>query len=313
MLRLSLRLANTFLLELLSATRGERDFTDALILSALVQSNSAQITGDHALQLRYGDFDSAPPASIRRPISMSGLAASLGIPFETVRRRIKRLEAAGVCEVSAEGARYAEHILTSPELRRGMQTIYELTRTFYFRLRRAGCLDLFTPPQGPVWEAEAPPLRIVFRAANDYFLRMMEHLLPRVPSLSQAFILLTVVRINTAAFPDTLLGGEGLEVEAFVADSYRKPARAAEVAALLGLPNETVRRNLLALVDDGRCQRLSAGYVVPAAVLSRPNVLIAWDANLRDLTRMFSDLGENGVLGLWDAEMTRAQATRGRG
>jgi len=311
-LRLSLRLANAFLLEVLAATRGEKDFTDALILAALVQSNSAQITGDHSLQQRYGDFASPPPASIRRPISMSGLAASLGLPFETVRRRIKRLAAAGVCEITPEGARYAETVLRSPELESAMGAIYAAARSFYFRLRRAGCLDFFASQPGPVWSGKAPPLRIVYRASNDYFLRMMEHLLPRVANLSQAFILLTVMRINTAGFPDTMHGGEGAEAEAFPPDAYRKPARAGEVAAALGLPNETVRRNLLALVEEGRCERTAAGYIVPAAVLARANVLVAWDANLRDLTRMFSDLNENGVLGLWEAEITQAHASGGR-
>ena len=237
-LRLALRIANSFLIEHLMAARGERDFADALILAALVQSNSGALAGDSTLQHRYGAFEAPPPADIRRPISMSALAASLGLPFETVRRRLKRLAAAGVCEIGPEGVRYADAMLGSAEHRRVLETIYAQTRSFYLRLRLTGYLDIFAPPKAPPWRGESPPMRIVYRAASDYFLRMMEHLLPRFTNLSRAFIVLAVVRINTAAFPDTLRGAEGLDPEAFVADSYRRPARASEVSALLGLPGE---------------------------------------------------------------------------
>ena len=301
-LRLALRIANSFLIEHLMALRGERDFTDALILAALVQSNSAPLAGDMALQQRYGAFEAPPPASIRRPISMSALAASLGLPFETVRRRLKRLAEAGVCEICPDGIRYADAMLTSSEHRLTLEAIYAQTRNFYLRLGRTGYLDLLAPSKKLAGPGGSPPLRVVYRAANDYFLRMMEHLLPRFSNLSQAFIVLAVVRVNTAAFPDTLLGGESLNPEAFVADSYRRPARTSEISALLGLPGETVRRNLVALVEDGRCQKIPRGYIVPATVLARPNVMIAWDANLRDLARLFGELGDNGVLALWDAE-----------
>ena len=302
-LRFALRASNSYLVDLLAGFRGERDFTDALILAALMQGNTAPLAGDLELQRRYGVFACPPPLSIRRPISMSALAASLGVPFETVRRRMKRLVGAGVCEIAHDGLRFTDARLLSPEHLRVLEATYARTRNFYQRLRRAGCLDLFSLPPGPRWAADEPPLRIVYRTSNIYFLRMMEHLLPRFANLSQAFIVLAVVRVNTAAFPDTLRGGEGLEPEHFVPDSYRKPARASEVAALLGVPAETARRNLAALVAGGFCQRLKDGYIVPAAVLARPNVLVAWDANLRDLSRLFGDLAETGVLALWEAEL----------
>ena len=310
-LRFALRASTSFLLDLLAAFRGERDFTDALILAALMQGNTAPLAGDLELQRRYGVFARPPPASVRRPISMSALSTSLGVPFETVRRRMKRLVGAGVCEVSQDGVRFTDDRLHSAEHLRVLEETYSRTRDFYQRLQRAGCLELFSPPEAGPWAADDPPLRIVYRSTNVYFLRMMEHLLPRFANLSQGFIVLAVVRVNTESFPDTLRGGEGLSPEHFVPDTYRKPARVSEVAALLGLPNETVRRNLMNLVEDGFCQRLSDGYLVPATVLARPNVLIAWDANLRDLARLFNDLAETGVLALWEAELPERRSVSG--
>ena len=309
-LRLALRAANVFIIEMLTACRGERAFTDALILATLVQSNGAPIAGDVALQRRYGAFATPAPEGLRRPISVNAIAVSLGLPFETVRRRTKQLIAAGVCEVVSDGIRIPQAQLTSEAHRRALEAVYVLVRSLYQRLSRAGCIEQMGLPArgGPPWTDEAPPLRIVWRLASDYMLRMMEHLLPNFDSLSRAFILLAVVRANTDGMPDALRGADGAEVEAFPADGYRRPARASAVAALLGLPHETVRRNIAALVEDGHCLRVRDGVIVPATVLARPNVLNAWGSNFRDLSRMFAELSETGVLALWDSEPEAGQS-----
>jgi DNA-binding Lrp family transcriptional regulator len=309
-LRFALRAANAFIVDMLAVCRGGRDFTDALIMTTLVQCNSAPLAGDHELQIRYAAFESPPPISVLRPISINAIATSLGLPFETVRRRTKALIVEGVCEAVPEGIRFREEALVSPEQRRMVDQTYAMARTLYQRMRRAGCIDLMELPDRPVvsWGKETAPVRIVWRAAADYALRMMEHLLPNVPSLSQGFTLLAVFRANTDELPDAIRGGEGVEVEDFVPDSFRRPARASDVAAMLGMPHETVRRHLAALLEAGRCVRVRDGVVVPAAVLARRNVLGAWGANFRYLNRMFAELAELGVLALWDGEMEAQDA-----
>lgn len=309
-LRFALRVANAFVVDMLIICRRDRDFTDALIMTTLVQSNSAPLAGDYELQRRHAAFDTPPPESAMRPISINAIATSLGLPFETVRRRTKRLIADGVCETLPEGIRFRRETLRSPEQRQMIDDTYAKVRDLYRRMKRAGCLELMELPDRRVagWSDAPPPVRIVWRAAADYALRMMEHVLPNVAGLSRAFILLAVFRMNTDDLPDGIRGGEGVEVEDFVPDSFRKPARASDVAAMLGLPHETVRRHLSALLEDGRCVRIRDGVVVPAAVLARPNVLNAWGANFRYLTRMFAELAEMGVLALWDAELEAQNA-----
>lgn len=309
-LRFALRAANSFIIDGLTAYRSGRDFTDALIMATLVQCNSAPVAADPVLQRRYATFEAVAPDSLRRAISINAIASSLGLPFETVRRRVKRLIADGACEVVPEGIRLVAGQMQSPGARAGLERSYEMVRALYLRLKRNGCFDLIElpGPTGPGWSPEAPPLRIVWRAASDYLLRMMEVLLPNFPSLSRAFIVLTVFRVNTEALPDMMRGGEGVSAEDHVPDAYRKPARASEVAALLGLPHETVRRHLGALVDEGRCVRVLDGFIVPAEVLARQNVVNAWGANFRHLSRMFAELSELGVLTLWD-ENQAAEST----
>jgi DNA-binding Lrp family transcriptional regulator len=308
-LRLALRASNGFTLDLLQIHRGDRDFTDALILAALVQSNSAPIAGDVDLQRRYAVFDTPVPEHIRRAISINALSSSLGVPFETVRRRIKRLVADGLCDATPQGVRFADELLMSEAHRRALEANYETVRGLYQRLGRNNCLRLMSLP--PYAEAFGPggpsPFRIVWRMSADYFLRVTELLLPRFASLTQALVILEVVHANTQGMPDALRGEDGLEPDAFPPDSYRRPVRTSELAGLLGLPHETARRNLLDLVEDGRVERVRDGFIVPAAVLARANVVAGWTANFRNLSRMFADLAQTGVLARWDAEREAAE------
>jgi hypothetical protein len=309
-LRLALRLANGFALSLLQIHRGGRDFTDALIVAALLQSNAAAVSGNPELQRRYACFADPVPNNLRRPISVNAIACSLGLPFETVRRRVKRLVADGCCEATAQGVRLADRLLASEAHRRALDQAYETVQGLYLRLQRANCLPLMgLPPYAePFALGGEPPVRIVWRASAEYLLRLMEMMIPHLSSLTQGFIVLEVVRANTHGLSDSMRGEDSVAPEAFVPDSYRRPVRASEVAARLGLPHETVRRNILSAIEDGRIQRVQDGFIVPAAVLARPNVLAAWGSNFRDLSRMFGELAETGVLARWEAERAAAES-----
>ncbi len=308
-LRFALRAANGFALDLLKLYRGERDFTDALILAALIQSGSAAVSVDRDLQRRYAVCATPMPDELRRAISINAIANSLSLPFETVRRRIRRLVDEGVCESTAHGVRFAAPLVAADLHHAMLEGAYEATRSLHLRLLRGGCLPLMDlPPSAAPFAGEAPPVRIVWRTAADYLLRMMEHLLPNFPGPTQAFIIMEVARANTQGLSDAVRGEDGLDPEALVADTYRRPVRASEVAAQLGLPHETVRRNLAPLVDDGRLQRMRDGFIVPATVLARPNVAAAQVANFRNLSRMFAELAEFGVLARWEAELAAESA-----
>jgi DNA-binding Lrp family transcriptional regulator len=301
--RVAFRAGNAFILDLLKAHRGGRDFTDALILAALVQSGAATLTGQPELQRRYATFAEPPPEALRRAISVNAVAASLGLPFETVRRRMKNLVAAGICEATGQGVRLHQSSLACAEHRLALDAAYVATRGLYRRLTWAGCAPLMDlPPLAQPLPGPEPPSRIAWRASADYLLRMMEHLLPRFENLVRAFVVLEVVRANVAGLPDAVRGEDSAEVSAFVPDGYRRPVRASEIAASLGLPAETTRRNLAEAVEEGRCRRVGPGFIVPAEVLAREAVLSAAAANFRNLSRMFAELAEAGVLARWEAE-----------
>jgi hypothetical protein len=303
-MRLLIRIANALALDVLSLYRGERDFTDALILSALTQSEAAGLGRDPDQHRRYAAFETPVPAMLRRPLSVNAIAGSLGLPFETVRRRTKRLIADGVCEATPQGVQLTDAALSSPAHRLALDAAYGEVHDLYLRLVRADCLSLMElPPYAEPFDATAP-VRIVWRAASEYFLRIMEMMLPTNPSVTQVFVIMEVVRTNTRDFSDTLRGDDATHPEAFVSDSHRTPMRASELAARLGLPYETARRNLMLLVEDGRVQRVDDGFIVPAATLARSAAVFR--CNFQNLSRMFVDLAQTGVLARWDAEARRA-------
>lgn len=309
-MRLLLRVSNAFVLDVFAHARGRLDFTDALILTVLMQSKGAAVAGDPALQRAYATFGAPPPASVRRPISINAIAGSLGMPFETVRRHVRRLVESGACEVLPEGVRLTEAQLRSSPHRRALERTYEHTCAFYERLKRAGCLP---PAAAQRFDAAplrtgAPPLRIVARAVSQYLLRMMEVLLPGFPSAASGFVLLAVFRANTRDIPDDLRGEDAFTPEAFLSDTLRRPARISEVADPLGLAYETVRRHIAALVEAGRIRRVEGGYIVPVETLMHPQVIAAFSGNLGNLNRMMTMLAETGVLSMWDAAAERTAA-----
>ena len=112
--RIAARLTNRFALDLVKLGGFGRDVIDGLLLMAISQANVAQITRNPELQLTYATLDQAPADDLRRPVSMSAIANSLCIPFETTRRRIQALAKLGVIQATPRGVIVLQAPLGSP-------------------------------------------------------------------------------------------------------------------------------------------------------------------------------------------------------
>lgn len=308
-LRLTLRAANDFVLELVRIGRGRRDFTDALILAAVFQANVAPMRGDLRLQQKYATFYAPPPENVRRPVSVSAVAASLSLPFETVRRRVARLTAEGLLDVSRRGVIFSMRALRSSAHRIALEQNFETVRALYLRLKRAGVMDAMglPPARTDIADPAAPPLRIAARLSADYVLRMVELLTAGGGDATNGFILMAVVRANTRDVPDRMRGADP-EGAGLLDDALRRPARPADIARELGLSQETTRRRLAQLVASGRCMARDGGVVVPQSVLARPPIAEAMRLNYVNLARMFAGLAELGVLAVWDRQAGAMEA-----
>ena len=100
--------------------RGSRhDPLDALILSTVAVANVAHLNSDKALSLEYAGIDQPEPLEIKRPISRNAVALSLGMSYETARRRIQRLLDAGAL-IEVDGGLVGANEQTNPEVVRAM-------------------------------------------------------------------------------------------------------------------------------------------------------------------------------------------------
>lgn len=297
-LRETLRPAIKFLLDASAYFNSGGDVTDNLILLTIIQANVSPIMADPVLQRRYASADAPPPDELRRPISINAVSASLRLPFETVRRRVQRLAARGVCEITARGLITPQQTLNSPPHVAMLAANMEAVKALYVRLRRNGRLS---PPTAQPPAPASPPIRAVARISSDFVLRLAEPLISIAGNLIDGLALIAVFDLNVGALPDQPPGEEGPVGP--IADDQRSPATVRAVAERLNLPYEQTRRRLAHLESEGRCSRMGQGYIVPAQSLLRPDLLEAFGRAILSLSRMVAGLAELGVLTEWEAEL----------
>ncbi len=99
-----MRLSLIFMLDIVDLSDLGGEPIDPLIISVISSASVAPISHDTRLEHAYATVEAPPPDDVRRPVSISAVARSAGLPFETVRRRIGHLVEAGLCELSAVSA-----------------------------------------------------------------------------------------------------------------------------------------------------------------------------------------------------------------
>lgn len=277
-------LSYNFLLDEVANGMGGLEPLDALLVLAVNQANIAPLTRDPRARALYGALEAPAPDDARRPVSINAVAASLGLPFETVRRRIRRLAAAQVCQVSAEGVVVPASFLASPSYIQSVILGHERLRRFYVELRDAGLVEALPPP---AFETDAVPIRAAARLLADYVLRASEGLMREAGNVISV---LTLVALLAAALADQGRAGD-------------RP-RALTVRGMsltLKLSAETVRRHAGELVEDGLCVRTPAGLLVTEDALGAPGVRLLLAENAAHVQRLLAGLAERGVIRAWEA------------
>jgi biotin operon repressor len=120
-LRITSRISMDYVVSIYSAIlRGSRhDPIDALILSTVAVANVAHLNADRDLSLAYGGIDTPEPQAIKRPISRNAVALSLGLSYETARRRIQKLIDAGAL-LDLDGGLIGANEQANPEMVKAM-------------------------------------------------------------------------------------------------------------------------------------------------------------------------------------------------
>ncbi len=142
---------------------------------------------------------------------------------------------------------------------------------------------------GIVIEYDEVHQRAAIQLGSDYLLRAVgaanRHL---GGDLTRGAVFIGVIQANIrllAPSPEE----DGIET------ACPKPVSGGALAAMLGIPAETVRRKVKTLIEDGYLVRVNGGLTVPAEVLARPEISRLVRANYLNLRRLFRQLRRVGV------------------
>jgi DNA-binding Lrp family transcriptional regulator len=238
-------------------------------------------------------------------VSVSAVAASLGLPFETVRRRLNRLAKAGECVIGPKGVLVPTERLMAPDYVQIALARYERTRRLYHDLSAMGAVPppSEAPPPAPPLAQGGVPVRLCNRLLSEYFLRSVEILMRAHGDPVTVLIILGLVRANLAALSPASRAAPGI-----LPESQRIPVRRSALAQQLGMPTETVRRRLLELEQRGFCRSTPGGVLISIEAVTRPDAWELMQENYVNLSRFFGRLRRFGLLDLWDSDLRTAHA-----
>jgi hypothetical protein len=224
---------------------------------------------------------------------MHAVAQSLGLPFETVRRRFAGLIDSGACIMTAQGVVVPRGAVTSSAYKAIQRARYDRARQLHQALRSKDALPELNvgPPPGE------PPVRAANRALSEYMLRACRRLFALTGDVVTTLVLMQLLLENTS-------GMRGEQLAHWMRDPAAtcRPVRIPRLAEGLPFSRETVRRHILGLTDLGFCQRVAGGLAAVAPPAARPRLARLFSTNKADLRRLFHRLASLDVLADWDAE-----------
>jgi len=114
------------------------DLLTAIITQAIIAANTSHLSDAPAHEDRYAGRNDLPPDEARRPVSVLALADSLGLPFETTRRRVNKLIEAGRCVRVRGGVIVPSSVLDRKRYFDAQETNIGYVQHFVRGLRRIG-------------------------------------------------------------------------------------------------------------------------------------------------------------------------------
>lgn len=232
------------------------------------------------------DTEGGDPAASRRPVSANAIAQSLCMPYETVRSRVVALIATGWCRRETGGLLIPWSVTARPEYQ---AAVLEIHREFLDAVRTLKRIALdFDAIAGaaalPSIDIEraprAPSPAFVVQLLMDFQQRHTEAVTPMFGDVTRAFVWAGVLQANIRRMlvePETAWAYASQDAPP--PDALRIPVSVHALSRSLGMPYETVRRQVAALVAEGRLIREPLGVLAPALSvgderLGRGNLLL---------------------------------------
>ncbi len=257
-----------FVLRRLEAARRlfDDDLIATLVFVTITHGNVAHLDRDESLYSRWSGLALPPPDSLRRPISGYAAAQALGLPRETVRRKIAVLMARGQL-MAGEGGYY------TPASAHADPAMVDLARTTFVAARdyflRMSDLGLVSAELTAAAEREPQRPRMVARAVNDFGPTLLEPL-QRLGGgdLTNGIVFGSIAVFNLSGRAGAGRAGDG-DSEA---RPPMRPISALALSARVGIARETTRRHVRRLVAMDLAADGPGGLTVPWTVLATPRV-----------------------------------------
>jgi hypothetical protein len=116
------------------------DFESIAIYLCVAEATMRPVIANHALVERLGDAEVAPE-DVRGSITMLLVSDRLGLPRETVRRKVKQLIAAGMLYEDDKGRVRSTPNFDNPNLAGAVKSIDDAVRRYHQRLAEHGITD----------------------------------------------------------------------------------------------------------------------------------------------------------------------------
>lgn len=200
----------------------------------------------------------SPPEQVTTAYAM---AAGLGRPYKTIRRKIDALVARSLLVASDSGVRIADGVLDGDPLREPASLIARSAIRMKRRFIELGLID------GPVQTTLEGDLASRFGPINGFALNSLLALnRGSGVGINQTVLFLAMGQANTKH----LGRGDRPPYQSYhevIPVAERRPVTALALAEELAMPRETTRRHLWNLVDAGFCSHVRGGFIVNEQVL----------------------------------------------
>lgn len=288
--RLIFRCVVELLLDLVSRKirQQEGDFTRAVVYMAAIQAS------------RPSGRPAGTP-DVPRTFSVRAIAQSLSLPYETTRRKIAELEAAGLAKrVGSRGYMVAPPAFEDDGGRADREATWRALKKLIVDLRAldfdfnafasgsalAGVRDL----------ANADLVEAVAALANDFILRVLESGVTPHGSMLDSAIISTLILTNAELLThDPELAWRYSGAATPPPDHLRRPATIIEMATRLGLTHETVRRRIRSYRERHWVKRVTGGYLYDIERMQQPEVLESGAMVSQRFLQLLQSLRQLGV------------------
>ena len=254
------------------------DYLSAMVWPSIDLANTEYIFSHDGLFQLF--LDGKFPDTLRRPISVRAIGASMGHDVETVRRSTKRLVERGLCEHLAAGMIVKSTSYDVDYIETASQQTLDLLTAMFGEFERWSITFPAIRPlvlSGCPWDQALDNAQVKRRLSvllllEFIFRYTIENLDVFEHNLVAADAFLCIFIENNRPFvEDDELAMKYSLLESPPPAELRRPASIRGTARRTGYPAETTRRHVNRLVEMGFVERRGEGLVIPTAVTVRPD------------------------------------------